>query len=54
MNEPQRTGHLPSPAEQRSRRARNVAIGLSLGFLVVLFYLVTIAKLAPGFFSGHP
>lgn len=32
----------------RSRRARNVALGLSIALMVVLFYVVTIAKLGPG------
>lgn len=32
---------------QRGRRARSVAIALILGGLVILFYLVTIAKLGP-------
>ncbi len=32
----------------KSRRARNIAIGLGIGLLVVLFYAVTIVKLAPG------
>jgi len=41
------------PAKQqallaRRRRARSIAIALALGALVVLFYLVTIAKLGPG------
>ncbi len=31
----------------RRRRARNVALGLALGALVVLFYVLTIAKLGP-------
>ena len=37
-----------SEAETRRRRARSIAIGLALGFLVLLFYAVTIAKLGPG------
>ena len=36
-----------SPAELRRRRSRSIAIALSLGFLVLLFYVVTIAKLGP-------
>ena len=36
---------LLTPAQKRSRKARNIAIGLSIGLLVVLFYVVTIAKL---------
>jgi hypothetical protein len=37
-----------TPAQQRSRRARNVAIGLALGLFALLFYVVTIVKLGPG------
>jgi hypothetical protein len=36
-----------TPEETRRRRARSLAIGLALGFLVLLFYAVTIAKLGP-------
>ena len=32
----------------RRRRARSIAIAILLGVLVVIFYLVTIAKLGPG------
>jgi hypothetical protein len=35
-------------AQAKSRRNRNVAIGVVLGVLVVLFYAVTIIKMAPG------
>ncbi|MDB5550784.1 MAG: hypothetical protein JWL86_768 [Rhizobium sp.] len=35
-------------AQRKSRRNRNVAIGVVLGGLVVLFYAVTIIKMAPG------
>ena len=38
-------------AQIRSRRARNVAIGLAMGFLVVLFYVITIAKLGGNAFT---
>jgi hypothetical protein len=34
-----------TPQQMRSRRARNIAIALSVGGLVVLFYVVTIFKL---------
>lgn len=37
-----------TPDEQRRRRTRSIAIGLALGGLVLLFYLVTIVKLGPG------
>lgn len=36
-----------SPEEQQRRRRRSVALALALGALVVLFYVVTIAKLGP-------
>ena len=36
-----------SPEDLRRRRARSIAIGLSLAALVLLFYLVTIFKLGP-------
>jgi hypothetical protein len=36
-----------TPEEQKRRRNRSVALGLVLGAIVVLFYLVTIAKLGP-------
>jgi hypothetical protein len=35
-------------AQQKSRRARNIAIGLALGLFALLFYVVTIVKLGPG------
>jgi hypothetical protein len=36
-----------SEAEQKRRRTRSLAIALALGFMVLLFYVVTIAKLGP-------
>ena len=41
-------GIVLTPQQRRSRRNRNVAIGIAIGFLVLLFYVVTIAKL-----GGH-
>ncbi|WP_198017212.1 hypothetical protein [Methylocapsa acidiphila] len=41
-------GVVLTPAQLKSRRQRNVAIGLAVGFFVLLFYVVTIAKLGPG------
>lgn len=38
-------GIVLTPAEQQRRRARNLAIALVLGALVVLVYAVTVAKL---------
>jgi hypothetical protein len=37
-----------TPQQLKSRRQRNIAIGLAIGFFVLLFYVVTIAKLGPG------
>jgi hypothetical protein len=37
-----------TPGQQKSRRARNIAIGLALGLFALLFYVVTIVKLGPG------
>ena len=41
-------GVVLTPEQVRSRRNRNIAIGLAVGFFVLLFYVVTIAKLGPG------
>ena len=49
MNRPgEKTGIVLTPEQLRSRRNRNIAIGLAIGFFVLLFYVVTIAKLGPG------
>lgn len=37
-----------TPEQAKSRRQRNIAIGLAVGFFVLLFYVVTIVKLGPG------
>ena len=48
MNEHQQDDGIVLTEEQkRLRRARSIAIALSLGALVLLFYLVTIVKLGP-------
>ena len=41
-------GVVLTPEQIRSRRNRNIAIGLAVGFFVLLFYVVTIAKLGSG------
>ena len=41
-----------TPHQARNRKMRNWAIGLSVGFLAVLFYVITIVKIGPGVF--HP
>ena len=37
-----------SEADLRRRRSRSVAIAIVLGFMALMFYAVTIAKLGPG------
>ena len=34
-------------ARQRNLRRRNLAVGLAIGFLAVLFYAIAIVKLGP-------
>ena len=41
-------GIVLTEEQKRRRRARNIAIALVLGGLVVLFYVLTIVKLGPG------
>jgi hypothetical protein len=38
-------GIVLTPEQARSRRARNVAIGVTVALLVVLFYALTVVKL---------
>ena len=45
MTDDKPKGIVLTPEQQRSRRARNIAIGLVIGLLVVLVYVLTIAKL---------
>ncbi|MDI4663610.1 hypothetical protein K9U40_04555 [Xanthobacter autotrophicus] len=40
-------GVILTPEQVRRRRARNIAIASVLGFLAILFYVVTIVKLGP-------
>ncbi len=48
MSEPhEQTVIVLTEEQKRRRRARSVAIAVSLGILVVLFYLVTLVK-GPG------
>ena len=41
-------GIVLTEEQKRRRRARSIAIGLALGALTLLLYLVTIVKLGPG------
>lgn len=44
-------GIVLTPQQARSRRLRNVAIGLLVGGLALLFYVITIAKLGSHVFT---
>ncbi len=37
-----------TPEQQRRRRRRSIAIALALAALVVLFYMITIARMGSG------
>jgi hypothetical protein len=43
-----------TPVQARNRRLRNIAIGLSVGLLAILFYAITIVKLGPGILRPEP
>ncbi len=47
-------GVVLTPEQQRRRRARSIAIASVLGFMVILFYVVTIVKLGPGVVLNRP
>ena len=49
---PNQTGIVLTPEQQKARRQRNIAIGLTVALLCVLFYAVTIAKLGVMFLKG--
>lgn len=42
------SGVVLTNEQKRRQRARSIAIGLTLGALVLLFYIVTIVKLGRG------
>jgi hypothetical protein len=47
-----------TPAERAAfearRRSRNIALGLVLAALVVLFFGITVVRMAPGMANGKP
>ncbi len=49
MQRREEAGVVLTPEQKRSRRNRNIAIGLAIGVFVMMFYLVTIAKLGTSF-----
>lgn len=48
MADDEKNGIVLTEDQKRRRRARSIAIALSLGALVLLFYIVTMVKLGPG------
>ncbi|MGV6872647.1 hypothetical protein ACUSIJ_08140 [Pseudochelatococcus sp. B33] len=40
-----------TPEERRRQRVRNIAIGVALGALFILFYILTIARLGSNVFN---
>jgi predicted nucleic acid-binding Zn ribbon protein len=46
--QPSKPGVVLSAEQKRRRRARSIALGVALGVLVLLVYVVTIVKLGPG------
>lgn len=45
-------GIVLTPAQQKARRQRSIAIGLAVALLCALFYAVTIAKLGSAAHGG--
>lgn len=47
-----------TPAERAAfeakRRSRNLALGIVLGALVLLFFGITVVRMAPGMANGKP
>jgi hypothetical protein len=48
------TGITLTPEQVRNRRRRNIAIGLVVGLLAVLFYTITVVKIGPAVFRVDP
>ena len=46
-------GIVLTEAQKKARRTRSIAIAVCLGILVVLFYIVTLAK-GPGILNRPP
>ena len=51
MDPSRRSGIVLTEGQIRNRRRRNLAIGLAVGFVAVLFYVITIVKVGPGVFQ---
>lgn len=51
IDKPKAPGIILTPEQKKRQRARNIAIGLVVGGLVVLFYAMTIVRLGPSAFT---
>jgi hypothetical protein len=51
MNPSRLSDIVLTEGQLRNRRRRNLAIGLAVGFVAVLFYVITIVKVGPGVFQ---
>ena len=52
MDQPRRSSDIVlTEGQLRNRRRRNLAIGLAVGFVALLFYVITIVKVGPGVFQ---
>ena len=51
MEQPRGSDFVLTERQIRNRRRRNIAIGLAVGFVAVLFYVITIVKVGPGVFQ---
>jgi hypothetical protein len=51
MDPSRRSSVVLTEGQLRNRRRRNLAIGLAVGFVAVLFYVITIVKVGPGVFQ---
>jgi hypothetical protein len=50
-NNPQEDGIRLTPEQQKARRQRNIAIGWSIGLLVIIFWAVTLVRLGSTVFQ---
>ena len=51
MDQPGQSEVVLTEGQLRNRRRRNLAIGLAVGFVALLFYVITIVKVGPGVFQ---
>ncbi len=54
MDQPRRSEVALTEGQLRNRRRRNLAIGLAVGFVAILFYVITIVKVGPGVLRPTP